>query len=139
MSEPRTDDFKQRLAALYAQGLSMMAIAKEMGTTRNTIAGMINRMRLNTGERQAAAAAKARVAARKAPTPPAPYQRRDPPPLVCEPVGIDDLHDGMCRWIQPDRGADGLALWCGARTDIGRSFCPDHHALCYQPARRIAA
>lgn len=62
---------------------------------------------------------------------PPPYQRRDPLPLVCEPVGYMQLRDGHCRWLVGGRDEDDLPMSCGAGTEIGSSWCSDHRALAY--------
>lgn len=191
MSIPWEPARREQLGELYAQGLSLSRLAKEMGVSRSAIAGQVARLGLNsqrksaavahtdearakrsrsaqvkyseTSERSAraftngksknAALAKAQppspakqsaltgmMAAAPAGVPREPFRRRDPPPLTCEPVSILDLREGMCRWVTEQRGDDGLALWCGPATEIGRSFCGAHHALAHQPARgRVAA
>lgn len=59
--------------------------------------------------------------------------------VTCEPVSIMDLREGHCRWVVDKRDDHGLAMYCGGAARIGESWCCDHRALCYQPARVRAA
>jgi hypothetical protein len=61
-----------------------------------------------------------------------PYEPRAPLPLVCEPVGLMDLRENNCHWVIDGRGEDGLALYCGASTAVGRSWCSAHHRIVYE-------
>ena len=55
-------------------------------------------------------------------------------------VHFNDAQPGQCRyalWTASTR----TGLICGAATKAGSSYCPEHHALVYEPAtpKRLAA
>lgn len=55
------------------------------------------------------------------------------------PIGIMELTRDSCRSIV-GYGPNGLAVYCGDQTFLGKSFCPTHCALYYrEPERRIRA
>lgn len=55
-------------------------------------------------------------------------------PPIPKPIGIDimKLNGDTCRAVI-GREKSGLASYCGDRVMIGKSFCPGHCAMYYQP------
>lgn len=151
-----TDDARKRLAILDSEGASASAISKalwaEFGIykTRNAVIGMIHRMGLRkTRESRAQRGAKpaapktaqSRVsnnhvggrALRPAPVC-APVAPSEPPPVGG--VGFLDLQPHHCRSII-GRGADGLAVFCGA-TATHHAYCAEHGRLYYTRPQQVS-
>lgn len=64
-----------------------------------------------------------------------PNPRPAPPPLAAEPklgfgkpVPFLKRRARHCACVLDERGRDGLALFCGAKTMFGKSWCPEHYA-----------
>jgi hypothetical protein len=52
--------------------------------------------------------------------------------IHCEPVGLLDAKIDHCRYIIGN-GAGGLATFCGAHVEAGRSWCPGHARIVFSP------
>jgi len=50
-----------------------------------------------------------------------------PPQPAGKPVPLVELQNHHCRAVVAERGADGLAVFCGATAIDGSSYCPAHH------------
>ena len=108
------------------RGLSQSAIALELGTTKNTVAGMIDRWL--SGKKHGDVGS-----------------RRRPPTAAGRPVKdhanrgqvlFRDAGPDHCRWIEGNpRAADVLV--CGAPTIKGGPWCADHRPRVLVPARKI--
>lgn len=46
-------------------------------------------------------------------------------------VPLEDLTSRCCRWAVNEAKPGEPHLFCGARTEPGRSFCDQHHAIAY--------
>lgn len=55
-----------------------------------------------------------------------------PNAIICHPVDIMGLKEGLCRFIVDD----GLALYCGGAARPGGSWCPGHHRIVFKPAQQ---
>lgn len=111
---------------LWAGGLSMVAIAAEVGTTLGTIAGKLSRMGLmGRGDRPRGALGRGIKLPRvKAPTiVPAP----EPEPADIG-ISFDDLRDSHCRWPY----GDGPFRYCGAQRLAKCSYCSAHELAAHR-------
>lgn len=132
----------------WAKGLTSSEIGKMIGKTRNAVIGKAHRLglegrkdrarvnpipkahkpRLPTPKKDRTEAKAKKIGGTKAPVfyaPAAPLAGR-------EPISIMELNVGNCHAIV-GHGPDGLATYCGADSFPGKSFCPSHYALYYQP------
>jgi GcrA cell cycle regulator len=53
---------------------------------------------------------------------------------ICERVTIMELREAMCRWPLGDPSQPDFR-YCGARSDVGASYCAHHSRMAYQPAQ----
>lgn len=144
-----TDSATAELQRLHAKGQSASQIAAALGNglTRNAVIGKIGRLKL-VGVRKpgstipVVAKAKRLPKARPAPAPivepePAPAVVSATPAPVVEtaPAGgvvLFDLKAWSCRFIDGNP-ASARTLYCGARSVLGKSYCPAHLARCEAP------
>lgn len=125
------------LKELDAKGLSISQIARQMGVSRNVIAGARHRLGLSRPE--------------KSPIKRAPGRQRDGHktavlPMVEVPtrlsaasgpgagVGMADLLAGQCRWPLWENGEAATFRCCGADVEPGRPYCSEHAARAYSTA-----
>lgn len=126
-----TPERDEQLRSLAASKLSAEKIAEALGPdfTRNMVIGRAHRIGVSLGARKAAPAA---------PEPAVGPQEAIEP--VFGPVTMDALRFpiSQCRWI--DGETHGTAtVYCGAKTNPGSSYCPEHRERCWAPYRRSAA
>jgi hypothetical protein len=155
----------ERLRELAAQGLTSLAIANALSTTKGTVMGRVRvlgiRLKQSPGyspRRKPKTAPKNNnptgwrgvltpkppplpLRAAKAPLKPKDGNRYAPtlPPMLpsVARVSIDDLAHRQCRYIgeRPELLTLETLIYCGAPTD-GGSWCPEHRARCIVPLRR---
>ena len=53
---------------------------------------------------------------------------------ISERVTIMELREAMCRWPLGDPSQPDFR-YCGARSDVGASYCAHHSRMAYQPAQ----
>jgi len=133
----------------WNSGLSMGEIAIELGTTRNSISGRISRMRERGISVSVRALPPQKKKGKKAN--PVVLPKREKPQKLAflskpseipavneifekakrrkERVAIMGLTDSSCRFIVEGSGAG--AIFCG-RKKSGKTYCEDHHKICYQ-------
>ena len=123
---------KEKIAALWKAGMSMLQIAEETGApSRSAVAGYIHREGLERPEhlpKRRTTVRKQRrrawsMAAKTAPRPP----RRKSGPLT-----IMELSDVTCRY---PLGApkEPATLYCGEPAVPGAPYCASHCEVCYAP------
>lgn len=141
-----TDDRIAELKLLIPQKFSAGEIATKMGLTRNMVVGKATRLglrlqgkpvlppKLVTVPRPPRQREKMVVIA-LAPlvTPPVPIPAM--PTTKAAPVHILDLQDHHCRAVLDQRGAFGLAMFCGATKASASSYCAFHTGLFIQPPK----
>lgn len=159
---PWSDADADKLAELWAEGLSGSEIAKLLGVTRNSVIGKVHRLGLPkrseaVGRANIAASQRARYAGqprrttispariigpRKPKLQGAPTVKRAPP--TPRPQVIHTFVDvttarpwltrefGECAFPAIGVGADTYS--CCAKTDLGERYCPAHRAIVYRPA-----
>jgi len=147
-----TEDRVEKLAKLWASGLSASQVAKELGgVTRNAVIGKVHRLGLSgrakpsrpakraTAKRTAAPRTRAVAATPRAPKTPAAPAR----PVPMEAKQMDDgayaniltVTEDMCKWPLGDPSSADFRF-CGRGADKGEPYCKAHAQLAYQPARR---
>lgn len=143
-----TPERVETLKSLWAQGLTVTAIACELGggLTRNAIIGKVYRLKLQgrsgpvSNMAQKAAIRRARKAGKRPTLPPLPRNRPAPDiqpnsvPTRAEawfplegstPVALADLERGQCKWPI----GDNPILFCGCAAE--GIYCPTHTALAH--------
>lgn len=148
---------RETISALSLAGLTQRGIADELGISRSSVAGYLNRARA-TGDLPPAkpvsvAANRKRgapggkpgrkliEARRKAKVKPEPQPiititeaaAWDPIPGV-EPIPLTELEPGRCKW--PCYEGDEPRLFCGAPADLGEPYCRSHAHLSLPTYRR---
>lgn len=135
---------------LYEQNLSYAQIAKELGVTRNAVAGMIHREKFPKRERSKGTDSEPEGTIESEPRAMKPRRSvpgvrlpPQPPPVRIEivPRETATIHTlkrrGRCRWIfGPIQGAD--TVYCNDKTVNGDAWCPAHRKIVYTkvPARK---
>ena len=131
----------KEILALWKEGLTGQQIAEKLGTTRNAILGLVNRLRIaGYVEYRAKHPRPKRGAPRKPHKPPKRKMAQlelavsAAPPLIPEPVQtrpltIMELGRRSCRFIL-NEGKPSSFLFCGKTTDKG-SYCLEHHKVCF--------
>jgi GcrA cell cycle regulator len=134
------------LRRLWAEGVTAMAIGREMGRTRNSVVGKAHRLLLaprpspigqKRGEVREAKPRPVVVRVRLRPVQIASLGRRPPAPPPSappEPPQAPEAGWGTCTWVT----SEGRPwTFCGAPVAApGRSFCAEHHAIAYHPIPR---
>lgn len=142
----------KKLSELWAQGVSCGHIGDQIGVTKNAVIGKARRLGLSTHittveKRQKAKSERAgHVRIKRAHQPRAVRAKAAPPslrvvsakpkpvelaPIISRNVGIVELTERMCRWVEGD--PTHPAVFCGADCEAGRSYCAGHHRIVYTP------
>jgi hypothetical protein len=112
---------RDRVFELFGKGVACSAIARQLGTTKNAVIGLVARAR----DRGELAQWLAEVAGEE-------------PPTLLERLRWDVVMVGGCRWIfghpRPEPGEPVDWSWCGAPLLRGLPYCPRHAALAYRRA-----
>ena len=131
------------IVELWETGLSSTEIGKKLNITRGSVMGVIHRLRAN-GEK--ISRRKVYVVKVEAVKPTA--KKIGPPKIKSKPLKEEappmvlfgtnctfiDLTPYSCKYIiGPVNGLQ--TVYCGERK-VGRSFCKEHHELCYYPIKR---
>jgi hypothetical protein len=102
-------------------------IAEALHKTRSAICGKLSRMKLR---RIDMADIKISMPGARTPVRSEPLRDRAPVKAACaKPVPFLEVRSFHCRAVLDERGADGLALFCGARRVKGSSWCAEHRCL----------
>lgn len=105
-----TDERVGQLRSLWDQGLSASKIAEQLGdVTRNAVIGKAHRLGL----------------------------AKRPSPIKRCGATILDLTERMCRWPIGHPG-DKNFHFCGAKTQVGVTYCAKHSAMAYQSSKKDA-
>jgi len=138
-SDTWTEERVERLRTLWADGLSLTVIARELGdgVTRSAVAGKLSRLE----------GIKQRPTVVRVSPPPRPKVVREPPPVVEKPqpaiaaaemwhalpgtvpISLEDLTRDLCAWPINDTKP---YLFCGCKVARG-SFCAAHASVGYRP------
>lgn len=135
-----------QLKLLAGQHLSGGEIAREMNMTRNQIIGKAKRIGVRlTGKpvnppKPMSARAAPRVRNKMLQVKPlslvtAPKPIPAMPTTKADPVHILDVRPHHCRAVLDERGAGGLAMFCGAPKVSESSYCKLHTQLFIQPPK----
>jgi len=140
------DERVELLKRLWSEGLSASQIAGKMGgVTRNAVIGKVHRLGLSgratpakpqrgcstNGVSDAPTASYAHSAALK-PIAPEPEFAS---PLVLDSgdlTTVSTLKNNMCKWPIGDPATDDFHF-CGQSTGTGKSYCPYHAHMAFQP------
>ncbi len=130
-----TDDRVEWLKAAWPTGASASRLAKEAGTTRNTILGKVHRLGLaregSTRDR-VVRFTPAAPAAPKPPKPPKTRERTEPPADPALMVTIDTIGDRQCHWPIGDPQSPEFR-YCGRKSKAGSAYCEGHAGFGHQP------
>jgi hypothetical protein len=119
----------------WAAGESVRSIGRALGITHNAVVGKVRRLHLPLRARRA------QLKPPQAATPGAPPPTPPPPPLPSPVSPPQRLRVEECRWILgkaqgAGSAARGEPVFCAAPVRVGQSYCPEHHARCYQRVRK---
>jgi GcrA cell cycle regulator len=141
-----TEERKDALKKLWADGLSASQIGDELGVTRNAVIGLVHRMGLPK-RRENVAPAKNRVPSQRQRSarprfnfvPPKAYEPVDKRAVVAAivppvepPLSVFNLTAATCRWPVGDPQEPGFRF-CGHPPGAGKPYCAAHCAMAYEP------
>lgn len=159
-----TDERVELLKRLWSEGLSASQIAAELGgVTRNAVIGKVHRLGLSGREKPSAStvtkprkpASTLRTQVRSVPmfrgnaalalsevpvlkafvvSEPVPQRVPVEVSLVCTPVTIMDLREGMCRWPLGDPSSPEFRFCGGRAAAASGPYCVHHATIAYQPS-----
>ena len=143
--EERVEQLKQ----LWAEGLSASQIASKMGgVTRNAVIGKVHRLGLSGRATPAKPQRGRSFETPKEEEKPGITARADPSPVINEPefttplvlssgdrTTVATLKNNMCKWPVGDPASDEFHF-CGQSTSTGKSYCPYHAHMAFQPSHR---
>ena len=103
-----TDERIETLKKMWEEGHPASKIAEELGgVSRNAVIGKAHRLGL----------------------------AKRPSPIKRGGATILDLTERMCRWPIGHPGEKGFHF-CGAKTQVGMTYCAKHAAMAYQTAKK---
>ena len=139
---------EETVRRMAADGESGSAIAAAIGKTRSAVLGWCFRNGVKLGGTQADGGRRARPARKERTVPlkrlrnefvevrplaqPAPIPAPSPAPVEAVPVHLFDRQAGQCAWPLWGDGERTL-MYCGAASEEGRSYCPGHLKVGFQP------
>jgi len=143
--EERVEQLKQ----LWAEGLSASQIASKMGgVTRNAVIGKVHRLGLSGRATPAKPQRGRTYDAPKEEAKPGLTAHPEPAPAISEPefttplvlstgdrTTVATLKNNMCKWPVGDPASDEFHF-CGQSTSTGKSYCPYHAHMAFQPSHR---
>lgn len=121
MSDYNLDDTDKDIITLWRQGLSSSAIGKNLGITRNSVAGRVFRMR------RAGIEVDVRTSPIKKPH--VFFPQKISATVIDDNLPILSMKMDMCRFVMND-GSPRDFIFCGKPTTT-KSYCAEHHAICY--------
>jgi hypothetical protein len=142
-----TDQQKARIVKMWHEGRTSGEIAAEMGVTRNTIAGIVGRMRAagkigyrdqkkkKNNPRPVVEVKLIAIVEVVIPPPP-------PPPPTSKPlnggkgISLLQLNYRTCRYIIKGQGSVASTFYCGHEVERG-AYCEPHAAMCYNGREKI--
>lgn len=126
-----TEEGKAAIKEMWNSGQTSSQIASVMGVSRNSIIGIVNRMRqsghniLEKGCKRAKKVPKKTVVATN--------KKKEPAPRLLGEVDILGLTIRSCRFIVSE-GNFRNTLYCN-KDIVKGPYCADHYKLCYAPLR----
>ncbi len=127
-----TDEAIEKLRTLIAARCSLSAIAAQLGTSRNSVAGKAHRLKLHfNSDRPVKKEPKRRQYSEKLIY--LKESKPQPAPIVAPvsfSIPFSDLQSGQCRYAVTNALPH---LFCGAPTDGECSYCAWHHGICHEP------
>lgn len=146
------DERVELLKKLWAEGLSASQIASRMGgVTRNAVIGKVHRLGLSgratpTVPQRGRTNDSAEFAPPSFSRPPATLEPDLDEPEFMAPVvltggdmtTVGTLKKNMCKWPIGDPAKEDFHF-CGQSTSTGKSYCPYHAHLAFQPPQRRSA
>ncbi len=143
------DERVEKLKKLWAEGLSASQIAGKIGgVTRNAVIGKVHRLGLSGRAAPAKPQRGRAYCADEAGSRLHPPSSEGPKPLATEPeftasAILDDgdlttvatLKTNMCKWPVGDPASDDFHF-CGQAAPTGKSYCPYHASLAFQPTQQ---
>lgn len=145
------DERVEQLKKLWAEGLSASQIASKMGgVTRNAVIGKVHRLGLS-GRATPAKPQRGRTYDAPREEKPSPLAtapaRQSTKPLINEPeftapiilaggdlTTVATLQNNMCKWPVGDPASDEFHF-CGQPASAGKSYCPYHAHMAFQPSQ----
>jgi len=130
---------------MWADDCTGSQIARVLNMTRNAVMGKLARLRAQglikyRDPGQCKNASKEERAMRRTHVPPGMKTKKDKPlpplpPMIdgARPLRLMELTPDSCRFIINDSNKASDFMFCG-RPKKGKSYCADHHALCYTAA-----
>ena len=133
MAEPLqwTDDRLEKLKKLWEEGLSISQIGKELGVSRNAIAGKVHRMKLS--KRQSPIAPKTVAKKEAAEKPKVEVAEPENLPLKLALRNIN-WSRSRCSWPSGDPKTTAFKF-CGKEVVPGKPYCNDHCFEAYTTSR----
>lgn len=143
----------QQLIDLWPRGLTCLAIGKIMGTGRHQVSGKANRLKLPPHPKHTAGPTSERERVRlKLRNREGEADRRyfkDPPTshyntLTRGYIKISsetrEVRFGKetCRYVMQEHGYGTSTVFCDSPAILGKSYCPEHHAICIRSDPRDA-
>lgn len=125
-----SEETRQRVRELWNNGLTSGEISKELGITRNSVVGIIDRLRGKGFFVRIRGKGAFKV---KKPRPLVIRPSRELPPVLGTPTDILGLKFRSCRFIV-EEGDVKTTKYCNNRI-YKQSFCNHHYSLCYVPIR----
>lgn len=134
MNAPWTDEDIKIAQDMYTEGKSFTDIGQRLGRTRNSIAGLANRMHFPRRPKQKKIAPPKLAPIKAAPVNIIPRKKLvpvAPTPDVVTAKTIIDLEPNDCRWPSGDEDF----VFCAAPRLEGHPYCLEHYKLAYVPRR----
>ncbi len=137
MTEPLqwTEDRLKKLEKLWEEGLSISQIGKELGVSRNAIAGKVHRMGLS--KRQSPIATKASPKKEAASKPKVEVVEPENLPLKLALRNIN-WSRSRCSWPSGDPKTVAFSF-CGEEVVPGKPYCNDHCFDAYTTTRESSS
>ena len=143
------DERVEQLKQLWAEGLSASQIASKMGgVTRNAVIGKVHRLGLSGRATPAKPQRGRSFSAPKEVKKEGIAAPAEPIPTITEPefsaplslpggdlTTVATLKTNMCKWPVGDPASDEFHF-CGQSTSTGKSYCPYHAHMAFQPSYR---
>ncbi len=143
------DERVELLKKFWAEGLSASQIASKMGgVTRNAVIGKVHRLGLSGRAAPAKPQRGCDRERRLEELPAQAFARAEIEELIDEPgfvapvvletgdlATVATLKGNMCKWPIGDPAKDDFHF-CGQSAPTGKSYCPYHAQLAFQPAQR---
>jgi hypothetical protein len=125
-----SDETKAKICELWNRGMTTSKIGENLGITKNSVVGIVNRLRKAGVHLQERGSGTFKV---KKPRPLVRKPEKKIRPVYGSPVDIMGLAFRSCRFIV-EEGDERSTKYCNSRI-YDKSFCREHHDLCYVPVK----